>query len=267
MTLTCENCGQKVLETDTRCWHCGKPLPKRALPKPAPLKTTKAAKESQLSSLSLTALGVYVGVTAVTLLLFVFVTNALGQKPLIVVNGDTAVQRRWAAFTDEAFRFTLDLPPNWQVYEGAHLAEGLAFLPPTAVGEALAPLVNRAEEAELSAVVLTPITEDGGLPGFILIAQTPSLDNLPLEAILQNVKTVEYGAEITHAQMAEVIFAEDRPSWQVHMVGAPLTCQQVVVRPFTSTTFLAACASTGQYVLYRDELTAVLSSFQLLLKP
>lgn len=71
--LTCKNCDQTILATDTVCWHCGQEL------KPTVLKA--AAAESTMPEkagvVSLTAVSIFATITLITLLLFIIVTNTL----------------------------------------------------------------------------------------------------------------------------------------------------------------------------------------------
>jgi uncharacterized membrane protein YvbJ len=72
MTLTCENCGQMILPTDTVCWHCGKELELR---QDTQRSESVTAKESD--SISITAVSIFTLITLITILLFIIVTNAL----------------------------------------------------------------------------------------------------------------------------------------------------------------------------------------------
>ena len=74
MALTCDNCDQMILPTDTVCWHCGKELEPR---QDTQLSELVVAEESD--SISITAVSIFALITLITILLFILVTNGLAR--------------------------------------------------------------------------------------------------------------------------------------------------------------------------------------------
>lgn len=76
--LTCKNCGQTILPTDTVCWHCGQELtPIKSQPAPDKLELGEPGTTENNGAISITAVSIFTLITLITILLFIIVTNAL----------------------------------------------------------------------------------------------------------------------------------------------------------------------------------------------
>lgn len=83
MTITCENCEQTILPTDTVCWHCGRELtPTKALPPQEKVETGEPTPSENDGPISITAVSIFGLITLITIILFIIVTNALAHYPV-----------------------------------------------------------------------------------------------------------------------------------------------------------------------------------------
>jgi hypothetical protein len=136
MISRCENCGQTIMATDSQCWHCGKALsPNKPNAVRRPQLTTAVPDDTQPPPPPIQTILLYVGLTAVTLLILIATTRAIGKAPLFLVSGSTTPLVGWQPITDSELQFTLNLPEAWQTVELNHAPEapGLRSSPPVYV--------------------------------------------------------------------------------------------------------------------------------------
>jgi hypothetical protein len=253
MANKCENCGQSVMVTDSQCWHCGRVLnPDSEL----------AAPQQEAASLpDVNAVVRFAGLTALSLLLLIFATRAIGQAPLLRVSGSSTPPIGWQPVTDSQLQFTLNLPATWQAIEltTAPNATILTNTPPVPVlVDNFAALVADSELLFLGIEGDTAVFQTD--PIFVLVAKSNRLTRLSAEQL------VVYAQQTLPAtvQLIDADTAKRQLRFDLRYANVDWRCKEQFI-PAKSTIYLVTtCASAARFSGYAADFETILRSFQLL---
>lgn len=244
----CDNCDQPLLATDSVCWHCGHPRQASASA-PAPAAATE--------STQLTAVSGYALLTLIIIIALLLVMRSLAQQPLIVVNGNISRPRGWTVFTDSQRRFTVNLPPKWQIAEPGDTAftalQGAHGVWETAV----VPL----DPSTILLLASNPNDSSNDIQ-LVTIARNVQLHQLPTPRLTELI--AEQGIQIQQIEESESFFG----SPQINLTfpansreGTLLCTQQYALQPENSY-LLTICMTENSFRRSHDTIEAIQGSFQ-----
>lgn len=271
---TCDNCGKRVLPTDTLCWHCGWKLS----PTAAPIDLTLGPRSTATSTAptlpavpptyDLRAIAVYGALTLLVLIALLLVMRALGQRPLLVNSGGLDLPDDWTRLTDSQLRYTLGVPGGWQWLDvpfrdqQAVLADLLERQP--AIARALRPLGDTAGDLTIEGVAAGTQTLE--LPDpvpFVVVATSPALRRLGPQDLLSLLADSPLPTGDHHTDTRLPLQSQAR--FTVLDESAGYECRHLVATdPSTAAYLVAACAPLDELAATQPDLTAILDSFQLL---
>lgn len=255
-TRTCENCSQPVLQTDTRCWHCGTKLkqlePETGFDGEQPHAEEEAAGEGPSLQILF-----YAAMTAVTALALLLVIRSLGQQPRLsarfVLDDDSVME-----LTAPDGSFSIDVPPGlvWyfpQSKRGQGTAAAQMVNDPL-FEAALQPLLDLASDEQM---LLLAQAESG----FLAVARSEQLGQLTVENVVGSlanepfpggaVLSTSAGSNRAGSQLAMITLEQEDP---------PLRCRQYFL-PNSAGAYLAAiCAGPGQFEQQSAEFETILNS-------
>lgn len=267
MVQRCEHCGQTVMATDQQCWHCGKTLaPGKSRLAKSPQLATAVPDANTTSMPPFTTILLYAGLTAVTLLILIAATRAIGQSPLFVASSSSIAPAGWQPITDSQLQFTLNLPETWHTFELERAPEalGLRSSPPLqALDRTFAALV-----ADTRLLFLG--TEDtavfaNGAPIFVLVAHSERLQQLTLDELIgyaqeqlpENVtlSAVNHLQDSVSKQTGSLLFniEQDEALWR---------CLEQLDPGDEGVYLVVTCTSFAQFPQYQSDFEAILRSFQ-----
>ncbi len=267
MSATCPNCGKPVLPTDTTCWHCGYALPKRPKTAPPARAARQAPAEVAAADYDLRALAVYGLLTLAIILSLWLVMRALGRQPTLVRNAALGVGD-WASVTDAELRYTLSLPADWQWLDLAYrdqqalLAEVIDRQGYVAL--ALDPLGRIAGDVATLAVAANTRDPNAAEPiPFVVIGHSERLRDLSPEDALALLAGHEPPA--TETAVDSHLAGQPQARFTILDLANAYQCRHLFVAdPDAAGYLVAACAPPADFGTLRDDLDAILDSFQLL---
>lgn len=247
MLNQCENCGQIVAATDGECWHCGQVL--------TPTKTAAAAPTGPDVGMILR----YLGLTAVSLLLLILTTRAIGQAPLLRFSGNAPLPG-WHAVTDSQLRFTLNLPDTWQAIDLPHNPTASKTPPIPTLANSFAAMV-----ADNDLLFLGIGEETAVAPPFILITHSQRLNQLTAEQYVAyaqqqlpptiTVSSAEITVDDLGVVKGQLVFnlPETTGAWR---------CLHQFVSGDGAVYLLTSCAPANQFTIFAEDFATILRSFQ-----
>ena len=274
---TCENCGKRVLPTDTLCWHCGWKLPQRTAPVDLTLnptvRETAVAEAAPPTDFNLRAIAISGALTLLLIVALLLVMRALGQRPLLVSSAGREMGDDWVQLTDSQLRYTMGIPSGWQWLDvpfrdqQAVLADVLARQP--AIGRSLNSLGDLAGDAIIEGVGLdTPALQLPDPVPFVVVATSAQLHQLEPQAILDAMASS--GSIVIEPHIDTSVPLQPQARFGVFNEALGFQCQHLVVanRDLAAADQIAylvsACAPQSQFAAIQRELETVLSSFQLI---
>ena len=267
MSLTCPNCTQTILPKDTVCWHCGYRLSPQFTKKRTPSETVTTIDSSV--PLSFSAAMVYGGVTAVIIITLFLTMRTLGQKPLVQLHPDTNINTGWLPVTDQALRFTFDIPPTWQVWERQNPQQQTEFeallVSDAQLTTSVTPLSEAISDMEILMIVMGARLEQvASLPGFVILARSEELSHLSLDEIISLAQENNTTIIINEIAQFRSFVGDNRVSFLVELPQTKdeLSCQHHVITSEIETYLLAGCAPKVRSAVYREPLDKILASFQ-----
>lgn len=269
MKLSCPNCDQMVLPTDTVCWHCGYQLPRQ--PGKSVPQSENQVSTTTLEASSLSAVFVYGTVTALIIITFVLSIRSLSQHPLILLNPDTTINSGWTAVTDHRLRFTFDIPAAWQAFAKQNPQQQADF--ETAIANdaqyimAVSPFNRVISDIEsLFIVIGEKPAQITAVSGFVLIARSETLGRLSLDEAVALAQGADAAVEILQTNIVRSFVGDERASLSLKIPETrdTLICEQHIVQGIGESYLLAGCAPETRYQTYREPLEKILASFQLL---
>lgn len=241
-----------MLETDTVCWHCGWRIPQTETQKPAP-KPTRQQEETP-KEISLSAIGVYGGITAVVVVLMFMVMNVLGRKPFVVISPESG--RDWQVITDANQSYTFDLPPGWVWVEGridGTVTEMVEGEMKTAV---FATLQDLTEDAELLGLAVSNNPER---PAVFMVGRSQGLYSNTMVDLVER----QRNTAVSETIVIENLLGNPQAHWLLELPGTPpWKCQQDVVRGQNVNYLVTICAPNPRYAPQLKQLEGILHSFQ-----
>lgn len=268
--MRCDNCGEKALDTDVVCWHCGMPLAGRE--EHVPEKVT--VKDSWQRGVSASSLGLMVGMAVFVLIGALVMTFMLGRQPLVQVTFGTRPPSGWGVFTAANMGFTVFLPTNWEWIDGSSTEQSAALGSHLENDELLYygtyPFGAEVDDLEIDFLALgpEPLAE---LPGpFFLVARSSVLNQLGYNEALQFLSSGEYRAD-ANIEVRNTRYVDDFDKSHVATevrIPVPdrrieaLSCQQQFVRGEGQAMVVAACSPSGRFAVYQGNFEDILASFQ-----
>ncbi len=255
------------MATDSQCWHCGKALsPNKPNAVRRPQLATAVPDDSQPPPPPIQTILLYVGLTAVTLLILIATIRAIGKAPLFLVSGSTTPLVGWQPITDSELQFTLNLPEAWQTVEldRAPEAPGLRSSPPLqALGSLFDALV--ADTQLLLLGTADTAVFPSGAPVFVLVAQSQRLQRLRPDEITRYVQqqmpeNVTLEATTRPADLAEA----NRGSllFNIEQGEQVWRCLEQVVPGSSGIYLVVTCTSFAQFPRHQSDFDTILRSFQ-----
>ncbi|MCA9999968.1 MAG: hypothetical protein KDE56_29600 [Anaerolineales bacterium] len=238
----CENCDRPLLITDAVCWHCGHPRQGSAA-----AATAAVAAESS----GLTAVSGYAILTLVIIISLLLVIRSLGQQPLLVVNSNAPRPRGWAVFTDSQHRFTLNLPPDWQLAE----PDEAAFTALLAGQEGWETAVSPLDPGTILLLASSP----DDTPQLVAVARNVQLHQLSLNQLTDLI--AKGGVDIQELEESESFFGMPQINLTFAANGNILCSQQYALQPEDSY-LLTICMDSTTFRRSRDTIEAIQGSFQ-----
>lgn len=281
MSERCENCGNSVLATDTVCWHCGRPLPKKSLPKPSPTKRLRAFAPSSVRlatdeeaavprTYDFRAIAIYSLLTLLILILLVLTMHSLGRRPLLVAGAELRLGTDWTAVTDNDLNYTLSLPPGWQWLDST-FRQQQTLLDETAAAEpniawSLSPLGAGVDDLELLAMAfpLQPADDpDNPQPlTFVVIGRSQQLATLAPPQALASLS--KQPIVTTASATAEPFPGQPQARFSLLSDSRQIQCRSLHTAATGTAYLVAACAPQSSFGRIQRDLDNILDSFQLL---
>lgn len=125
MPQRCRYCDQILLEEESVCWQCGRPVAEvdgSASPPPKPAVRAEGQTQQE-RRLSFSALAVYALLTALVIVAALLVTIYLGQQPLLQAGASAPLPEGWLWVNEDSNDFLLVLPESWQLIDPQTEAE------------------------------------------------------------------------------------------------------------------------------------------------
>lgn len=254
--------------TDSECWHCGAtltPTNSANTAETAAASLATAVPEETLSPPQLHSILLYVGLTAVSLLLLIFTTRAIGQAPLLLGGGNNPLAG-WQPVTDDQLLFTFNLPETWQPIDltASPEADTIKNSPPVQLLSASFDTLVADSELLLLASEGTAVFNDAA-PAFVLTARSERLQLLSVEQFLPYAQeqfppnleisetTIINGELIGLKANLLITMQPGEQQWQ---------CQEQFIPTEDNAYLVTACAHASQFSDYADDFGIILRSFQ-----
>ena len=258
------------MATDGQCWHCGKSLPQSKLKNlKLPQISTAVPDDAPLPMPPLRIILLYVGLTAVALLLLISTTRAIGKAPLFLFSGNSIALPGWQPITDSQLQFTVNLPNTWQTVEFARAPEAdvadlASGLPLQALGNTFDALV-----ADTELLLLSVENDTAGSrvrsPAFVIVAQSQRLQQLSAAEIISyaeqqlpksiSIEEVGVSESLTEEPIGNLVF-------DVEHGGESWRCQEQFIPSQRGTFLVVACTGLAEYSAHIAEFATILRSFQ-----
>ncbi|GJM39971.1 MAG: hypothetical protein DHS20C20_02530 [Ardenticatenaceae bacterium] len=207
----------------------------------------------------------YVGLTAVSLLLLIVTTRAIGQAPLLQFGGANALLPSWQPVTDGKLQFSLNMPETWAHFEMVSL--------PQEDEATIAPVLIALEQR------LTRLVADGGLvmigladtavsnpdPAFVLISSSHRLTRLTPEQFLayaqqESPETVEFLDDSLITNNPGPARAQLR--FNLQSGNGRWRCLEQFIHTESIVYLATACTPDDQFSTYHEDFETILRSFQ-----
>lgn len=255
MSIYCDTCGQQIAPTDSQCWHCGQAL--------QPISLTQDSPESSAPLPNVGAVLRYAGLTAVSLLLLILTTRAIGQTPLLQFGGGTALLPGWQSITDSNLQFTLNLPEGWQYFEQIQLIPE-EFL--SIVSELEGRVGNLVADGALRLVsVAETAVSDDPTPPILLINSSQRFTRLTPEQFLayaqqESPDTFEFLDSNLNTDAPGPTRGHFR--FNVQVGNGRWRCLEQFIPTDTIVYLTTICSPAGQFSTHREDFETILRSFQ-----
>ncbi len=266
MVSRCEHCGQTIMSTDSQCWHCGRRLSKKKGTPPQQPSLETAVPDDTPPALPLSTILLYVGLTAVALLILISTTRAINRAPLFRVDGSSTANVGWEPVTDSQLRFTLNLPEAWQVvdlHDADDAANFQASPPVQAVSQAWAAMVADGDLLLLGAEDMALFAHNA--PTFVLIARSKRLQQLaPREIILLAQTQMSGNITIVEANVSEELSGEVKANLllEIEQADKSWKCREQFVPGSGGIYLIATCTTLDQFTNDSADFKTILRSFQ-----
>ena len=258
------------MASDQQCWHCGKTLSANKVKSVNQPPLTTAAPEATESPTPLMpplrTIMLYVGLTAMSLLILITTTRAIGQAPLFLFGSNSVPLDGWRPVTDSQRQFALNLPKTWHHIELDRTSEAASLRnsPP------LQALSGTFDALVADTELLLVGTEDTavfakGSPVFVLVAQSERLQRLsPDEIISYAQEQLPESVTLVEANTTEGITKELTGNllFNIQQGEQLWRCREQIVPGDGSTYLIATCTSFAQFPIHLDDFEAILRSFQ-----
>lgn len=272
MSDTCDVCGKPVLATDTACWHCGNPLPRRerrAAPPATPGKMDTQP-TAPAEPYDFRAIAVYGLVTLAVILGLWLTIHALGRHPILVRSAGAGLDPDWIAVTDNELRYSVGLPGDWSWLEVDRQGQD-AILQELLNNQ---PYISRAQrytrafggQPVITAVAIEAQSAREVEPRpFLVISQGGDAPAKDPQAILAALD--DQPLPVTEARVDERFSSQPQARFNLLDETSGYQCRHLVVAGANDAAvayLLAACAPQARFGAMQSDLAAILDSFQLL---
>lgn len=265
MERRCENCGQPALASDTACWHCGWQLVEEGDAESLDLVTVRQGWQQPAN---LSAILVYATLTAVVILMTLFVMGWLGRRPLIDAGSEGSLPGEWREIMPADQSYTFNLPENWLHLDGSERLEApelAALLESDEIFQAATfPLGEELADLAIVMVAATPMFQDN--EAFLIVATSRGLGTLAQEDVTEFLREAEFDNSLVLALET----ADTGESWPVKIAAEVIgeagdqlhRCQQELLVRGDIGWLVSACTPSLDYHQYEQDLITMLDSFQ-----
>lgn len=264
MNVTCEYCGEPAMPSDSKCWHCGKPLPNREVAE-NDVVTAATSWQSTGKSSAVIAYGI---ITLLVIVAAVIVMASLGSQPLLQIGVGTRTPEEWISILSADASFYVNLPEEWNRLDGANpdqlerLKSRLAeddFLE-----KATLPFGDAVDDLEI-VFIAAEEKKIGDLPAsFLVIGNSPSLSALSYEEAIQYLSLGDYQVRETN-----IVENFDKSNLSIYVrtplddeAGGSLRCRQQFIHGERDSLLVSACAPDNLYRGQEAKLLTLMESFQ-----
>ena len=220
------------------------------------------------SPISIESIGVFVMLTAVTLIALIILTNRLSQHPRYLPDGPPLIPRQWAAITNREQTYTFDMPIQWEWVENHAEAPNTEFARALAENEGVETAVSlfRRIDPETEIKLLATAPSDLPHPPILFVAQSKRMNQLSPTQLAAAI-----GNEISGLERIELV---DRPNGQQSVefmleLSIYLDTWQCLYQ-YTNNDdagyVLGSCVPRNNFGTVGNDLLAIQDSFQLLFR-
>ncbi|MCA9920297.1 MAG: hypothetical protein KC445_20215 [Anaerolineales bacterium] len=203
----------------------------------------------------------YVGLTAVSFLLLIFTTRAIGQAPLLRFGGNNTPLTGWQPITDSQLTFTLNLPVSWQAIELTTDPSAQTMPPLPTLADSFTGLVA---DSELLFLGLDEAETAVSHP-FVLIAQSQRLTQLTAQQYIAYAQTqFPDTLEILDAAVTTNDLGQMKGQLHFNLLlnDNQWRCTHQFLPSNTTAFLLTTCADINQFTDQQTTFEAILLSFQ-----
>ena len=252
-----------ALETDSKCWHCGQPLPGR---EDAGGKKVKV-RDSWTRDSGPASIAIFGGLTLLVVVAALLVMSSLGGQPQLQIRLGTRARPDWTFFTASDGRFTVTLPNSWTWQDGTDPAAAAALQTHLDAGERyqLASQPFGAETEDLTILFAAEGPQPGnGEPPFMIVASSPLLNQLTYKEAVVFLLNSDYDL-----QQARYVDNFDKSHVSIIVnprvddtSGQAIRCRQQFVLGREESLLASLCAPAGRFSAYSNQFNEILTSFQ-----
>lgn len=202
----------------------------------------------------------YAGLTAVSLLLLILATRAIGQAPLLRLGGNNAPLTGWQPVTDSQLQFTLNLPDSWQSIELITNPTAQATRPLPALAQFFEALVADSELLFLGMAEETAVSTP-----MVLIAQSQRLAQLTPQQYIAYAQTqLPPNVELLAAEVTtnDIGIVKGNLLFNLQQADVQWRCAHQFVPNNSQIYLITTCAEATLFTHHQAEFDTILLSFQ-----
>ncbi len=264
MIINCDNCGEPAMPSDSKCWHCGAPLPGREPDKDETIRVANSWKEGANPRLVL----IYGLITAIVIIGALALMAYLGRLPKLQVGVGTRVPESWQAVTPVNMSFYVNLPGDWFLLDASD-KDQRQQLQELVSREPVFEIAGRPLGASLDDWRITFLGYQGSLGGqlpplLFVIGESDRLAGLSYQEAMGYLAETGYQVkevfqvdnfDKSHLSIyVRLTLDEDEENW--------LVCRQQYIRHQLEGILVSFCAPEAIYPGQEEKIVNILESFQ-----
>lgn len=223
--MKCPSCDQTILPDDATCWQCGHRF------KDEP-NAPNVKEQWQEASEADNPLPVYIGLTAIIIILALVLTVSLGRQPLVQASTQVPAEG-WQIVVNEPRSFIVHIPEAWTFYDAFDSTTSDVFneqvITSQLFSHATRPLGEFVDDARPIFVAVTePLTDKPNPDQFFLIVRSDTLNQWTPEQAIS--ASSESNVEIVSSENVENFDKSHAFFWpRIPYAGGELNCRQQFV--------------------------------------